>query len=83
MQRPGGRNRCPYMDGFPPWMAADAKRAAEWKEGHLPGLPWQADFGRAIGNAPDLGEHTDSVANRVLELSDADIAGLRGRGAFG
>lgn len=55
----------------------------EWKEGHLPGLPWQADFGRAVGNAPDLGEHTDSVVNRVLELSDADIAGLRERGAFG
>ena len=54
----------------------------DWKEGYLPGLPWQTDFGRAAGNAPDLGEHTDSVVNRVLELPDADIAGLRERGAF-
>ena len=54
-----------------------------WKEGQLPGLPWQADFGRATGRAPNLGEHTDSVVNRVLELPDADIVGLRARGTFG
>lgn len=33
MQRPGGRNRCPYMDDFPPWMAADEKRVAECRGG--------------------------------------------------
>jgi len=33
MQRPGGRNRCPYMDNFPPWMAADEKKLAEYRGG--------------------------------------------------
>jgi crotonobetainyl-CoA:carnitine CoA-transferase CaiB-like acyl-CoA transferase len=27
----------------------------------IPGLPWRASFGRAIGPAPDLGQHTEDV----------------------
>jgi hypothetical protein len=33
MQRPGGQNRCPYMDDFPPWMATYGKGVAEYREG--------------------------------------------------
>ena len=32
-----------------------------FRDGIVPGLPWRASFGRAIGPAPDLGEHTEAV----------------------
>lgn len=32
--------------------------------GSLPGLPWRASFGRAIGPAPALGEHTEEIVGR-------------------
>ncbi len=35
--------------------------------GVLPGLPWRASFGRAIGPAPALGEHTDAVVRALGE----------------
>ena len=53
------------------------------ESGVLPGLPWQSDFGREIGPAPALGEHTDHILERVLGLSAAEIAALRDAGAFG
>jgi crotonobetainyl-CoA:carnitine CoA-transferase CaiB-like acyl-CoA transferase len=49
----------------------------------LPGLPWHANFGRANGPAPGLGEHTDSVLAEVLGLSAERIASLRAAGALG
>ena len=53
------------------------------ESGVLPGLPWQSDFGREIGPAPALGEHTDHILERVLGLSAAEIAALRDAGALG
>jgi crotonobetainyl-CoA:carnitine CoA-transferase CaiB-like acyl-CoA transferase len=32
-----------------------------WEKGVLPGLPWRASFGRAIGPAPALGADTETV----------------------
>jgi crotonobetainyl-CoA:carnitine CoA-transferase CaiB-like acyl-CoA transferase len=51
--------------------------------GVLPGLPWRASFGRAIGPAPGMGEHTDEVLASVLGLSAERIAALRSSGALG
>jgi len=51
--------------------------------GVLPGLPWQASFGRQSGPAPDLGEHTDAVLRDVLGMPADDVAALRRVGAFG
>ncbi|HEY3845682.1 MAG TPA: CoA transferase, partial [Acetobacteraceae bacterium] len=51
--------------------------------GVLPGLPWQASFGRQAGAAPELGADTDRVLMDVLELSDDAVAALRRSGAFG
>jgi crotonobetainyl-CoA:carnitine CoA-transferase CaiB-like acyl-CoA transferase len=45
--------------------------------GVLPGLPWQASFGRASGPAPGLGADTGVVLSDVLGLSDDEIAALR------
>jgi len=45
--------------------------------GVLPGLPWQASFGRQTAPAPELGEHTDAVLHDVLGMSAAGIAALR------
>ena len=36
--------------------------------GVLPGLPWQASFGRQTGPAPALGEHTDDVLTVLLGM---------------
>ncbi len=55
----------------------------DFEAGHLPGLPWRADFPRAVGGAPGLGEHTDVVMKSVLGMPEADIAALRDGGAFG
>jgi len=57
-----------------------------WEEhgaGVLPGLPWQASFGRQSGSAPGLGADTDSVLMEVLGLSGDDVAALRRTGALG
>ncbi|MDR3533579.1 MAG: CoA transferase [Rhodopila sp.] len=51
--------------------------------GVLPGLPWQASFGRATGAAPGLGADTNSVLREVLGMEADEIAGLREIGAFG
>ena len=52
-------------------------------EGALPGLPWQASFGRATGPAPGLGADTDAVLQGVLGLPPADIAAFRQAGILG
>jgi len=51
--------------------------------GVLPGLPWRASFGRAMGPAPDLGADSDQVLTNVLGLSPERIADLRTSGALG
>jgi crotonobetainyl-CoA:carnitine CoA-transferase CaiB-like acyl-CoA transferase len=51
--------------------------------GVVPGLPWRASYGRTIGPAPGLGEHTDAVLSEVLGLGAERISGLREAGAFG
>jgi crotonobetainyl-CoA:carnitine CoA-transferase CaiB-like acyl-CoA transferase len=51
--------------------------------GVLPGLPWQASFGRQSGAAPELGADTDRVLRDVLGLSDDAVAALRQSGACG
>jgi crotonobetainyl-CoA:carnitine CoA-transferase CaiB-like acyl-CoA transferase len=54
-----------------------------WDPGGLPGLPWQASFGRRTGDAPGLGADTDAVLREVLGLLDDRIAALRASGALG
>jgi len=51
--------------------------------GVLPGLPWQASFGRAIGPAPGLGADTDAVLTGILGLAPDRVAALRSAGAQG
>jgi crotonobetainyl-CoA:carnitine CoA-transferase CaiB-like acyl-CoA transferase len=51
--------------------------------GPLPGLPWQASFGRISGPAPELGADTETVLREVLDLSPDDIAALHISGAIG
>jgi crotonobetainyl-CoA:carnitine CoA-transferase CaiB-like acyl-CoA transferase len=51
--------------------------------GVLPGLPWQASFGRVLGPAPALGGDTDAVLRELLGLSSDRIAALNHSGAFG
>lgn len=51
--------------------------------GVLPGLPWRASFGRAIGPAPGLGADTEPILRDVLGYSDMRIAELRQAGALG
>jgi crotonobetainyl-CoA:carnitine CoA-transferase CaiB-like acyl-CoA transferase len=46
-------------------------------DGVLPGLPWQASFGRATGIAPGLGADTDRVLREILS---ADVAARLGAG---
>ena len=52
-------------------------------QGVLPGLPWQASFGRASGPAPGLGADTDAVLRGLLGLDGEAIASLRRARAFG
>jgi crotonobetainyl-CoA:carnitine CoA-transferase CaiB-like acyl-CoA transferase len=52
-------------------------------DAQLPGLPWRASFGRAIGPAPALGADTDDVLSGVLGLSPERIAELRTSRALG
>lgn len=49
----------------------------------LPGLPWRASFGRALGPAPELGADADHVLATVLGLSPERIAELRTSGVLG
>jgi crotonobetainyl-CoA:carnitine CoA-transferase CaiB-like acyl-CoA transferase len=51
--------------------------------GVLPGLPWQASFGRNSGAAPELGANTNTVLREVLDLSPGEVAALRRSGALG
>ena len=51
--------------------------------GVLPGLPWQASFGRTSGPAPELGADTETVLREVLDLSPDEIAALHRSGALG
>ena len=51
--------------------------------GFLPGLPWQASFGRTSGPAPQLGADTDTVLREVLDLPADEIAALHRSGALG
>jgi crotonobetainyl-CoA:carnitine CoA-transferase CaiB-like acyl-CoA transferase len=53
------------------------------RTGVLPGLPWRASFGRAVGPAPGLGADTETVLREALDLSPAQIAALRAAGALG
>jgi crotonobetainyl-CoA:carnitine CoA-transferase CaiB-like acyl-CoA transferase len=57
--------------------------AREFWQGGLPGLPWRASFGRAMGPAPELGADADQVLADVLGLSPERIAELRAGGALG
>ena len=52
-------------------------------DGLVPGLPWRTSFGRVMGTAPGLGEHTDLVLRDVLGLPPDRIAALRHSGALG
>jgi crotonobetainyl-CoA:carnitine CoA-transferase CaiB-like acyl-CoA transferase len=49
----------------------------------VPGLPWRASFGRAVGPAPGLGANTDAVLQDVLGLSPEEVLGLRRSRALG
>jgi crotonobetainyl-CoA:carnitine CoA-transferase CaiB-like acyl-CoA transferase len=51
--------------------------------GVLPGLPWQASFGRNSGPAPDLGADTEVVLQDVLGMTAAEVLRLRRCGALG
>jgi len=53
------------------------------ENGVLPGLPWQASFGRVNSPAPALGGDTDAVLADVLGLTDEGIVRLRQAGAVG
>jgi crotonobetainyl-CoA:carnitine CoA-transferase CaiB-like acyl-CoA transferase len=68
-------------------VACEHLRARDFWEDHergvMPGLPWQASFGRQSGPAPDLGADTGAVLREVLSLSDTEIETLRGLGALG
>jgi len=51
--------------------------------GVLPGLPWRSNLERMQGQAPALGEHTESVLRSVLGLTPQAIQHWREQGAFG
>ena len=51
--------------------------------GVMPGLPWQASFGRKSGLAPEPGADTDAVLRDVLGMTAADVLRLRRCGALG
>jgi crotonobetainyl-CoA:carnitine CoA-transferase CaiB-like acyl-CoA transferase len=71
-------------------VSSDHLRARRFWERHsagilpgLPGLPWQASFGRTSGPAPELGADTETVLQEVLDFSEDEIAALRRSGALG
>ena len=49
----------------------------------LPGMPWRSSLERVQGQAPALGEHTESVLCSVLGLTLQEIKDWREQGAFG
>jgi crotonobetainyl-CoA:carnitine CoA-transferase CaiB-like acyl-CoA transferase len=51
--------------------------------GNLPGMPWRSSLERVQGQAPALGEHTESVLSSVLGLTPQAIKHGREQGAFG
>jgi crotonobetainyl-CoA:carnitine CoA-transferase CaiB-like acyl-CoA transferase len=51
--------------------------------GVLPGLPWQASFGRVFGAAPALAADTDVVLRETLDFPAHKIDALRRSGALG
>jgi crotonobetainyl-CoA:carnitine CoA-transferase CaiB-like acyl-CoA transferase len=51
--------------------------------GALPGLPWQASFGRISEPAPELGGDAVLVLREVLDLSEDEIGALSRSGALG
>ena len=53
------------------------------RAGTLPGLPWQASFGRVSSPAPELGADTRAVLRELLDLSPAEAAALHESGALG
>jgi crotonobetainyl-CoA:carnitine CoA-transferase CaiB-like acyl-CoA transferase len=68
-------------------VASDHLRERGFWEAHdagvLPGLPWQASFGRTSGLAPELGADTEMVLRDVLDMSSGQISSLRQSGALG
>ena len=62
-------------------------RARDFWEPHdgrvLPGLPWQASFGRQSGPAPGLGADIEFVLGNVLGMPAEDVMALRQAGTFG
>jgi crotonobetainyl-CoA:carnitine CoA-transferase CaiB-like acyl-CoA transferase len=68
-------------------VASEHLRARGFWDAHaagvLPGLPWQASFGRATGPAPGLGADTDAVLRDVLGMSAEEVLRLRQAGALG
>jgi crotonobetainyl-CoA:carnitine CoA-transferase CaiB-like acyl-CoA transferase len=68
-------------------VASPHLRARDFWERHghgvLPGLPWQASFGRSSGPAPGLGADTDAVLRELLGLDGDAITSLRRAGALG
>ena len=67
--------RCPQL--------ASRKFWDELSTGIAPGLPWRVDFGRALGIAPRVGEHTELVLRNTLGLDQQAVQSLREQGAFG
>jgi crotonobetainyl-CoA:carnitine CoA-transferase CaiB-like acyl-CoA transferase len=51
--------------------------------GTLPGMPWRSSLERVHGQAPGLGEHTESVLCSVLGLTPESVKHWREQGAFG
>ena len=51
--------------------------------GLVPGIPFRTDFGRVMGTAPSLGQHTEEVLREVLGLRPERIDALRRDGALG
>ena len=81
--------------GVPAAALASSKNLAEsehlkargfWEQsgtGVLPGMPWRSSLERVQGQAPALGEHTESVLSSVLGLTPQAIKHWREQGAFG
>jgi benzylsuccinate CoA-transferase BbsF subunit len=81
--------------GVPAAALATSKNLAEsqhlkergfWEKfgaGTLPGMPWRSTLEHAQGQAPALGDHTESVLCSVFGLTPQAIKHWREQGAFG